>query len=203
MFKLPQLPYAFDALEPYIDAQTMEIHYTKHHQAYVDNLNKALESQPALYNKSLHELLTNLNSIPTKIRTAVRNNGGGDYNHTFFWPLLAINNGKLPNGRVAEAIKKSFGNFEAFKNIFSNVAKEVFGSGWAWLILNTKGDLEIAITYNQDAPLAQSATPILGLDVWEHAYYLKYQNKRIDYIEAFWNVINWDQVEHNYNNSED
>lgn len=198
MFKLPPLPYAYDALEPYIDARTMEIHYTKHHQGYVDNLNAALEKHPELFKKSLAELVSNLNSLPEDVRTAVRNQGGGDFNHTFFWPLMKKNGGGEPKGKVGDEIKKSFGSFSAFQEQFNNAAKSRFGSGWAWLSINQQGNLVVTSTANQDTPLAESLKPLLGLDVWEHAYYLKYQNKRVDYIAAWWHVINWDTVEQNF-----
>jgi Fe-Mn family superoxide dismutase len=201
MFKLPPLPYAYDALEPYIDARTMEIHYTKHHQGYVDNLNAALEKHPELFKKSLAELVSNLNSLPEDVRTAVRNQGGGDFNHTFFWPLMMKNGGGEPKGKVADEIKKSFGSFASFQEQFNNAAKSRFGSGWAWLSINQQGNLVVTSTSNQDTPLAESLKPILGLDVWEHAYYLKYQNKRVDYINAWWHVINWDTVEQNFKNA--
>lgn len=198
MYKLPSLPYAYDALEPYIDAKTMEIHYTKHHQTYVDNLNKALTQYPELYKISLEALLKDLNQVPETIRTTVRNNGGGDYNHSMFWMMMKKNGGGNPKGTVAERIKKKFTTFEAFQEHFNTAAKSVFGSGWAWLAVNAQGELVIVSTPNQDTPISQNFHPILGLDVWEHAYYLKYQNKRPDYIMAWWNVINWDQVEDNY-----
>jgi len=196
-FTLPQLPYVFDALEPYIDAKTMEIHYSKHHQAYVDNLNKALEEHPQSHanTMTLDELIKDLSSVTESIRTAVRNNGGGHYNHSLFWQMMKKNGGGEPKGTVAEEIKKKFGSFDQFQTQFNETAKKVFGSGWAWLVLNTTGDLEIVPSHNQDSPLTQGMHPILGLDVWEHAYYLKYQNKRPDYITAWWNVVDWDFVE--------
>ncbi len=200
-FTLPQLPYAFDALEPYIDAKTMEIHYTKHHQAYVDNLNKALEEHPKsdANNMSLHDLIANLDSVTESIRTQVRNNGGGHYNHSLFWQMMKKNGGGQPKGSIGQEIQKKFGSFEQFQTQFNEAAKKVFGSGWAWLVLNTKGDLEIVSTHNQDSPLTHGMHSVLGLDVWEHAYYLKYQNKRPDYINAWWNVIDWDFVEQRLN----
>lgn len=196
-FTLPQLPYAFDALEPYIDAKTMEIHYTKHHQAYVDNLNKALEEHPKsdANDKTLVELIENLDSVTESIRTQVRNNGGGHYNHSLFWQMMKKNGGGQPKGPIAQEIQKKFGSFEQFQTQFNETAKKVFGSGWAWLVLNTKGDLEVVPSHNQDSPLTHGNKPLLGLDVWEHAYYLKYQNKRPDYISAWWHVIDWDFVE--------
>lgn len=198
MFKLPELPYAYDALEPYIDALTMEIHYTKHHQAYIDNLNNALKNYPDLQKKSLEDILTHLNNIPEAIRTTVRNNGGGHENHSFFWPLMSKKGGGQPKGPVSKEIATAFGSFDAFKEQFNTAAKSVFGSGWAWLVVDKNGKLLITSSPNQDNPITNGQTPILGLDVWEHAYYLKYQNKRPDYIGAWWNVVNWEQVEENY-----
>ncbi len=194
-FSLPPLGYAYDALEPYIDARTMEIHYTKHHAAYVNNLNKALADAPAeVQGKTLDELLTDLDSLPESIRTAVRNNGGGHSNHSFFWKLLKPNKGARPQGELARAINESFGSFEEFQKQFNEAAAKVFGSGWAWLVVDKDKKLAVVSTPNQDTPVSQGLTPILGLDVWEHAYYLKYQNRRPEYIEAFSNVIDWDQV---------
>lgn len=194
MFKLPPLPYAFDALEPYIDAQTMELHYTKHHQAYLDNLNAALEKHPELQKSSIEELLSNLKAVPEDIQTAVRNHGGGYYNHSLFWDWMKKGGG-APRCRSAQTIEKTFGSYEAFKKQFSDAAKLKFGSGWAWLSLHENGNLVITSSADQDSPLSQGLAPILGLDVWEHAYYLKYQNRRVDYIEAWWHVVNWDRVE--------
>lgn len=191
--EIPKLTYAYDALEPFIDARTMEIHYSKHHQAYVTNLNAALDKHPEL-TTPLEELLADLSLVPADIRTAVQNNGGGHFNHTFFWSLLKVNNGALPKGALADAINKSFGSFDAFKEAFSNAAKTRFGSGWAWLIVTPANALKVLSTPNQDTPLSEGK-PILGLDVWEHAYYLNYQNRRPDYVSAFFNVINWDKVE--------
>ena len=190
-YTLPSLPYAYDALEPYFDKQTMEIHHTKHHQAYVNNLNAALEKAPAWQNKPVEELIAGLGNIPDEIRTAVRNHGGGHINHSFFWPILKKDT--LFKGDIADAIKTKFGAYETFVEQFSDKAVKVFGSGWAWLVLE-RGALEIVTTGNQDSPLSVGKTPILGLDVWEHAYYLKYQNRRPDYIKAFFSVINWDRV---------
>ncbi len=198
MFKLPELPYAFDALEPYIDARTMEIHYTGHHAAYVKNLNEALNDYPKLQEKSLTDLLSDLNALPEKVRTSVRNNAGGDYNHTFFWPLMTKNALPGPLEKSAQAINKTFGSFQQFQKHFNDAAKSRFGSGWAWLVVNKQGNLEVTSTANQDCPLSQEQIPVLGLDVWEHAYYLKYQNKRVDYIQAWWHVVNWEQVEDNF-----
>jgi superoxide dismutase, Fe-Mn family len=192
-FSLPALPYAYDALEPHIDARTMEIHYTKHHQAYVNNLNAAIEKAPELANKSLDDLMRGINSVPEAVRTAVRNNGGGHWNHSMFWELMGANKGGEPTGKLADAIKSAFGDFSKFKEQFAAAGAGRFGSGWAWLI-NDGGKLSITSTPNQDNPLMDGKTAILGLDVWEHAYYLKYQNRRPDYITAWWNVVNWDAV---------
>ncbi|AMM97907.1 superoxide dismutase SodA [Bacillus sp. FSL K6-4563] len=192
-FKLPELPYAYDALEPHIDKETMTIHHTKHHNTYVTNLNKAIEGVSALEDQSIEELVANLNSVPENVRTAVRNNGGGHANHSLFWTLLSPNGGGAPTGELADAIEKELGGFEKFKSDFAAAAAGRFGSGWAWLVVNN-GKLEITSTPNQDSPLTEGKTPILGLDVWEHAYYLNYQNRRPDYISAFWNVVNWDEV---------
>jgi Fe-Mn family superoxide dismutase len=192
-FQLPPLPYAFNALEPHIDAKTMEIHHDKHHAAYVTNLNAALEKYPALQNKSIEALLREINSVPEEIRTAVRNNGGGHMNHTLFWEIMAPQAGGEPTGALADAINKSFGSFAAFKEQFAKAGMGRFGSGWAWLI-NQGGKLSIESTANQDQPIMEGKLAILGVDVWEHAYYLKYQNRRADYIAAWWNVVNWAQV---------
>jgi superoxide dismutase, Fe-Mn family len=193
-FTLPALPYATDALEPYIDKATMEIHHGKHHGAYVTNLNKALESAPALASKSLDELLANnLAAVPESIRTAVRNNGGGHWNHSLFWEIMAPNAGGAPEGALGAAIDSKFGSFAQFQQKFTEAGMGRFGSGWAWLI-QTPGGLEIYSTPNQDDPPMEGKKPILGLDVWEHAYYLKYQNRRAEYIQAWWNVVNWAKV---------
>lgn len=197
-YKLPSLPYDYGALEPYIDAMTMEIHYTKHHQGYVNNLNKALSDYPDLQTKPLEELLKNISSIPQKVRTAIQNNGGGHYNHSLFWKCMKKNGGGEPNGKVYDEILKNFGTFESFQEQFNTTAKTVFGSGWAWLSVDHTGRLVITSTPNQNSPLSSGLQPILGLDVWEHAYYLKYQNRRPDYINAFWHVINWEMVEESY-----
>lgn len=197
-FELPALPYAFDALEPHIDARTMEIHHGKHHQAYVTNLNAALENHPDLQNKSIEEILKNLDSVPESIRTAVRNNGGGHYNHSLFWPLMSANAGGEPGGEIGQAIKSAFGSFADLKDQINKAGATRFGSGWAWLSVDGSGNLKVSSTPNQDSPLMEGMTPILGVDVWEHAYYLKYQNRRPDYLAAWWNVVNWDQVEKNY-----
>jgi superoxide dismutase, Fe-Mn family len=193
-FELPALPYAKDALEPHIDAQTMEIHHGKHHNAYVTNLNAALEGQADLAGKSLEDLLANnLAAVPEGIRTAVRNNGGGHMNHSLFWTVIGPNGGGAPTGELAEAINNKFGSLDSFKEQFAKAAATRFGSGWAWLVVNN-GELEVTSTPNQDNPVMEGKTAILGLDVWEHAYYLNYQNRRPDYIAAFWNVVNWDEV---------
>ena len=191
--QLPSLPYAFDALEPHIDAQTMQIHHGKHHQAYVNNLNAALEAHPDLQAKSVEDLIRDLNALPEAIRTAVRNNGGGHANHSLFWTLMAPNAGGAPTGKAADAITGAFGSFDTFKEQFAKAATTRFGSGWAWLV-SSSGKLAIESTANQDSPIMEGKKPILGLDVWEHAYYLKYQNRRPDYIGAFWNVVNWAKV---------
>jgi len=196
--ELPALPYSYDALEPYIDAQTMEIHHSKHHAAYVNGLNNALVDYPHLQGKALHDLLADLDAIPEAIRTAVRNSGGGHSNHTFFWELMGPNAGGEPNGELADAISAAFGDFASFKDLFSKAAATRFGSGWAWLVKKPDGTLEVLSTPNQDTPISQGSKPILGLDVWEHAYYLKYQNRRPDYIAAWWNVVNWAVVAKNF-----
>lgn len=198
LFTLPKLPYGYDALEPHIDARTMEIHHTKHHQTYVDKLNLALEGQADLQDKTVEELVANLDVIPEKIRGAVRNHGGGHANHSLFWMVLSpANSAGEPKGELADAIELNFGSFDKFKEQFTAAATSVFGSGWAWLVQDA-GKLAIMTTPNQDSPLAQGKTPLLGLDVWEHAYYLKYQNKRPEYINAFWNIINWEQATNNF-----
>jgi len=198
---LPELGYAYNSLEPFIDARTMEIHHTKHHQAYTDKFNAALEKHEELFDKSTEDLLKDLTAVPEDIRAAVRNNGGGYLNHSFFWQILKINNGALPQGKLAEAINQSFGSFEAFKEQFSASALNHFGSGWAWLVADKDNKLSIISLPNQDSPLSQGLKPLLNIDVWEHAYYLNYQNKRADYIAAFWNIINWDQVAKNLENN--
>ncbi|WP_163526373.1 superoxide dismutase [Halobacillus ihumii] len=193
-FELPELPYAYDALEPTIDKETMNIHHTKHHNTYVTKLNAALEGNTSLQDKSLDELLANnLSAVPEDIRTAVRRNGGGHANHSLFWTVLSPNGGGEPTGEVATKINDTFGSFDEFKEKFEATAKGRFGSGWAWLVVNN-GELEVIDTLNQDSPIMEGKTPILGLDVWEHAYYLNYQNRRPDYVAAFWNVVNWDEV---------
>ncbi len=196
-FTLPPLPYAFDALEPYIDARTMEIHHDRHHAGYVLKLNAAVEATPVLAGRSLEDLLANLDRVPDSARTAVRNNGGGDYNHTLFWQVMKKNGGGAPQGELAKAVDKHFGSFSQFQDQFTKAALTQFGSGWAWLVV-TGDQLQIQSTPNQDSPLSTGNTPILGVDVWEHAYYLKYQNKRADYVAAWFNVINWDFVSDRY-----
>lgn len=193
-FKLPELPFDKAALEPYIDAMTMEIHHGKHHAAYVNNLNAALEKAPEVQGWSLEELLTKINQVPEAIRTAVRNNGGGHHNHTLFWDILTPGGSKEPTGRLAEAINATFGSFEKLKEQMTQAGLTRFGSGWAWLVKDKDGKLKVYSTANQDSPLMEGDTPLLGIDVWEHAYYLKYQNRRPDYLAAIWNVINWDKV---------
>ena len=200
-FTLPNLPYGLDALEPHIDAKTMEIHHGKHHAAYINNLNKALEGKKDLESKSIEQLISKISAVPEDIRNVVRNNGGGHYNHSMFWTILSAKGGTAPGGKLAEAINKDFGSFDAFKQQFAAAATSRFGSGWAWACVN-QGKLTIGSTPNQDNPLMDVAdfkgVPVIGLDVWEHAYYLKYQNRRPDYIAAFWNIVNWDAVSQRY-----
>jgi len=196
-YTLPELPYAYDALEPHIDARTMEIHHTKHHQAYISKANAALEGHSDLAAKSIEDLLSDLSAVPEAIRGAIRNNGGGHANHSLFWTVMSPNGGGAPSGELADAINATFGSLDAFKEQFSNAAATRFGSGWSWLSVDG-GKLVVESTPNQDTPLSEGRTPILGLDVWEHAYYLNYQNKRPDYISAFFNVINWDEVAKRY-----
>jgi superoxide dismutase, Fe-Mn family len=197
-YELPKLPYAYDALEPHIDARTMEIHHTKHHQAYITNVNNALKDQPELAKKSVEDLIRDLNAVPETIRTAVRNNGGGHANHSFFWKIMGPGKGGEPKGKLADDIKSTFGSFDQFKEKLAAAGVGRFGSGWAWLIKNKGAKLEVISTPNQDSPLMDGNTPILGVDVWEHAYYLNYQNRRPDYIKAWWNAVNWDEVAKNY-----
>jgi len=192
-FELPKLAYAYDALEPHIDARTMEIHHAKHHNAYITNLNGAVEKTPELAGKSVEEMLSNLNAVPEAVRSVVRNHGGGTYNHNLFWEVMGPNAGGAPSGDLAKAIDAAFGSFDAFKAEFSKSAGARFGSGWAWLV-KKDGVLSVVSTANQDNPLSDGLTPILGIDVWEHAYYLNYQNRRPDYVTAWWNVVNWDAV---------
>lgn len=198
MFELPSLGYEYDALAPHIDARTMEIHHSKHHAGYVKKLNAALESAPDLQGKSVEEILADLNAVPDDVRMAVRNNGGGHANHTLFWSVMGPDGGGEPIGSLATAISNAFSDFASFKDNFSKSALTRFGSGWAWLAVNNGGGLSVLSTPNQDSPLSQGLTPILGLDVWEHAYYLNYQNRRADYIAAWWNVVNWSQVGANF-----
>jgi superoxide dismutase, Fe-Mn family len=196
-YELPKLEYSYDALEPHFDARTMEIHHTKHHQAYITNVNKALEGHDQLASKSVEDLISDLNAVPESIRTVVRNNGGGHANHSLFWKVIGPNQGGAPKGSLADAISSSLGGFEKFKEEFAKAATTRFGSGWAWLSVKD-GKLVVHSTANQDSPLMEGAKPVLGLDVWEHSYYLKYQNRRPDYIAAFWSVVNWEQAEKNY-----
>ncbi len=197
-FELPQLPYAFDALEPWIDAQTVEIHYTKHHATYLTNLNTALSSQPQLSRLSIERLLKDLNDVPEAIRTAVRNNGGGYYNHRVYWSVMGPKKGGEPFGKLAQAIEVTFGSFSALKEQIEKAGLGRFGSGWAWLSKRPNGDLIVHSTPNQDTPLAEGLTPVIGVDVWEHAYYLKYQNRRAEYLTNWWNVVNWEEAERRY-----
>lgn len=192
--ELPKLNYSYSDLEPYIDAQTMEIHYSKHHAAYVANLNKALENYPDLQNKTIEQLIGNLNSVPESIRTSVRNNGGGHYNHSFFWNLMAKDGLRVPQGEIAKQIDSNFGGYDKFKEEFTKAALSRFGSGWVWLVDEGNDKLSIVSTPNQDNPIMEGKKVLLGLDVWEHAYYLKYQNRRADYIAAWWNVVDWNKI---------
>lgn len=198
-FTLPRLTYSYDALEPYLDAQTMELHHSKHHQGYVDKLNAAAAQLPAhVTGHTVEKLLTNLDNLPGDIRTIIQNAGGGHANHSLFWTIIGPNSGGKPNGALAEAIDHNFGSIGDFKDQFTEVAVTLFGSGWAWLTINDEGQFSIVSTTNQDTPLSQKQTPLLTLDIWEHAYYLKYQNRRSEYIEAWWSVVNWNQVSKNY-----
>lgn len=198
MFVLPKLEYSYADLEPYIDSRTMEIHHSKHHAGYVTNLNNALETLKDIKTRSIEEILTKLDAIPVDLRTAVRNNGGGHYNHSLFWTILSKKGGGRPSGSLGDAVEKEFDGFDGFKATFTKTAMERFGSGWAWLFVNSEGSLRVSSTPNQDNPLMDGNKPILGLDVWEHAYYIKYQNKRADYIASWWEIINWTKVEENY-----
>ncbi|NJL94836.1 MAG: superoxide dismutase [Anaerolineae bacterium] len=193
-FELPALPYAYNALQPHIDEQTMTIHHTKHHQAYISKLNAALEGHSDIASKSIDDILAMLNDLPDSIRAAVQNHGGGHANHSLFWQIMAPGQGGQPSGALAEAINSTFGSLDAFKEKFAAAAGGRFGSGWAWLVVNSDGSLEVTSTPNQDSPYLLGKTPILGLDVWEHAYYLNYQNRRPDYVSAWWNVVNWEKV---------
>ena len=197
-YELPPLPYPFAALEPYIDAKTMEIHHDKHHQAYITNANNALKDYPELAAKPVEELLANLGAVPEAIRTVVRNNAGGHANHSFFWKILGPKAGGSPKGKLAEAINSTFGSFDQFKEKFQAAGAGRFGSGWAWLVVNKQGLLEIISTPNQDSPLSDGLKPVFGVDVWEHAYYLLYQNRRPDYLKAIWNVVAWDEAEKHF-----
>jgi Fe-Mn family superoxide dismutase len=196
--ELPPLPYDYNALEPYIDEETMHLHHDKHHQAYINNLNTALANYPELQDKSAEELIRDLNSVPDAIRPAVRNNGGGHVNHTMFWEIMGPGGGGEPTGGIADAINESFGSFDALKQQFNDAGTKRFGSGWAWLVRGSDGKLSVTSTANQDNPLSEGQHPILGNDVWEHAYYLKYQNRRPEYLAAWWNVVNWDAVNQRY-----
>lgn len=198
MYQLPRLPYAYGALEPYIESQIMELHHAKHQQAYVNGLNAALEKHPELFKTPLVDLLKNLDTVPEDIRGSVRNHGGGVENHTFFWNVMKQNGGGEPKGKVADAINDCFENFETFKDEFSKAGKSRFGSGWVWLSIDNAGKLVVTSTANQDTPISGGLHPVLALDVWEHAYYLQYFNRRPDYIDSWWNTVNWDQVEENY-----
>lgn len=197
-YELPPLPYGYDALEPHIDARTMEIHHDRHHAAYVNNVNKALEGHPQLANMPIEELMRTINQVPENIRTAVRNNGGGHANHSLFWAIMSPNGGGQPSGDLAKAINSAFGSFDAFKEKLTTAGMTRFGSGWAWLVVRPDGSLDVISTANQDSPYMDALTPILGVDVWEHAYYLKYQNKRNEYLENWWNVVNWPEVARRY-----
>lgn len=197
-FKLPEMGYSYNALEPHIDALTMEIHYTKHHGGYVNNLNSALQNYPYLHNSTVEELLMNLEALPSDIRETVRNNGGGHLNHTIWWQILTPGGSNTPVGELAKEINNTFGSFDSFKEQFNKAAMSRFGSGWAWLVLDNFGKLHIISTPNQDNPIMQNLYPVFGIDVWEHSYYLKYQNRRADYLNAVWNVLNWNIIENRY-----
>jgi Fe-Mn family superoxide dismutase len=200
--ELPPLPYDYTALEPFIDEKTMHLHHDMHHAAYVKNLNAALEKHPELASKSAEELITNLNAVPEDIRGAVRNNGGGHVNHTMFWQIMKPKGSGDPSGKIAEAIKKSFGDFKAFQEKFNDAGVKQFGSGWVWLAGKPTGEVQILSTPNQDSPISQGLYPIFGNDVWEHAYYLKYNNRRPEYLQAWWNVVNWDEINKRYETSQ-
>jgi superoxide dismutase, Fe-Mn family len=200
-FELPALPYAFDALEPSIDAQTVELHYTKHHNTYLTNMNNAFEKHPRFFDMRIEEILRDLNQVPEDIRTVIRNNGGGYYNHNIYWAIMGPNKGGQPGGRLAEAINQTFGSFETFKGEIEKAGMGRFGSGWAWLSKKSDGGLTIHSTPNQDTPLAEGLDPVIGVDVWEHAYYLKYQNRRADYLKNWWNVVNWEEAARRYEQS--
>jgi Fe-Mn family superoxide dismutase len=198
MFTLPELPYAYNALEPYVDEATMKVHHDKHHAAYLNKFNTALEKYPEFYKKSVEQILSNLKTLPEDIRTAVRNNGGGYYHHSIFWEMMGPQSGGEPVGKIAEGINKTFGDFKSFKEKFTNEAVTHFASGWTWLVKNKKGELSIISTPNQDSPISSGLKPIIGIDTWEHAYYLKYQNRRPEYVDAWWNVVNWKKVNEYY-----
>jgi len=197
-YELPSLPYDYSALEPYIDTQTMQLHHDKHHQAYVTNANNALQGHDQLAAMSVDDLLRNINQVPENIRTALRNNAGGHSNHSMFWTIMKPNGGGEPTGELATAIQQAFGSFDAFKTAFNDAGTKRFGSGWAWLVLDSSGKLQVISTANQDSPLMDGLYPVMGNDVWEHAYYLKYQNRRPEYLNAWWNVVNWDEVARRY-----
>ena len=198
MFELPDLPYAYDALEPHVDSETMKIHHDKHHQAYTNKLNAALEKYPEWFEKSIEEVLSDLDALPEDVRNAVRNNGGGYYHHALFWKMMSPDGGGQPERVLLLAIESAFGSFDAFKEQFDQAAATVFGSGWAWLVKDESNNLSIVATSNQDSPISNGLKPLLGIDVWEHAYYLKYQNRRPDFVKAWWSVVNWDEVENNF-----
>jgi Fe-Mn family superoxide dismutase len=197
-YELPPLPYDYNALEPYIDAQTMQLHHDKHHQTYVTNLNNALQGQSQFENMPIEDLIRNINQVPENVRVAVRNNGGGHVNHSMFWQIMKSNGGGEPTGDIASAIASTFGSFDALKQQFNDAGAKRFGSGWAWLVMDGNGNLSVTSTANQDSPLIDGIYPIMGNDVWEHAYYLKYQNRRPEYLAAWWNVVNWDEVNRRY-----
>ena len=197
-YELPPLPYDYSALEPYIDTQTMQLHHDKHHQTYVTNVNNALQGHDQLAAMSVDDLLRNIKQVPESIRTAVQNNAGGHSNHSMFWNIMQPNGGGEPTGNLASAIQQAFGSFDAFKTAFNDAGTKRFGSGWAWLVLDTNGKLQVISTANQDSPLMSGMYPVMGNDVWEHAYYLKYQNRRPEYLNAWWNVVNWDAIAHRY-----
>ncbi|MDQ2903285.1 MAG: superoxide dismutase [Chloroflexota bacterium] len=197
-FELPPLPYGYDALEPYIDAQTMQLHHDKHHAAYVNNLNAAVQNNAQFSSASVEDIVKRINEVPENVRTAVRNNGGGHVNHSMFWQIMKPNGGGEPTGELASAISQVFGSFDAFKTAFNDAGTKRFGSGWAWLVLDKSGKLQVTSTANQDSPFMEGLYPVMGNDVWEHAYYLKYQNRRPEYLAAWWNVVNWDEVARRY-----
>ncbi len=197
-FELPPLPYGYDALEPYIDAQTMQLHHDKHHAAYVNNLNAAVQNNAQFSSASVEDIVKRINEVPENVRTAIRNNGGGHANHSMFWQIMKPNGGGEPTGELASAISQAFGSFDAFKTAFNDAGTKRFGSGWSWLVLDKSGKLQVTSTANQDSPFMEGLFPVMGNDVWEHAYYLKYQNRRPEYLAAWWNVVNWDEVARRY-----